>query len=129
MQSLLPKGNTLCTKSSNAMDMLGNKKESQCFRNLILKAIQTLRKQTLELIQTGSPGLHCLNSSQHHSFSCWSDPGRVNDISTANLSYRGLNFKQSNYLEKKMEGEYYKEILIKMHQNYSQCILFCVYIH
>lgn len=39
MQSMLPKGNTLCTKSSNVMDMLGNKKEAYCFCNLILKAI------------------------------------------------------------------------------------------
>lgn len=43
MQSLLPKGNTLCTKPRNAMDMLGNKKKPQRFRSLILKAIQTLR--------------------------------------------------------------------------------------
>lgn len=62
---------------------------------------QSKHSGTLELIQTGSSGLHCHNSSQHQSFSCWSDPGRVNYTSICNLSYGGLNFKQSNYLEKK----------------------------
>lgn len=58
-------------------------------------------EQTLELKHTGSSSLHCLNSPQHQSSSYWSDPGRANHTNIGNLSHVGLNFKQSNYLEKK----------------------------